>query len=123
MTFAASIQCIDGRIHDAIFSYIRGNYDIKYIDIISEPGIDGILADENITHIDSIIRKVQVCVDVHQVKEVFLSAHYNCLANPGTKEEHLVQMNKSLEKLKAIFPDLNFHKIWIDENWECAAAD
>lgn len=123
MTFCASIQCIDGRIHDAIFSYIKENYDIKYIDILSEPGIDGILAGDDPMYIDSIIRKLQICVDVHDVKEVFFSAHYNCLANPGTKEEHISQMNKGLEKLKVRFPSLIFHKIWVDENWQCSSAD
>ena len=123
MTFCASIQCIDGRIHDAIFSYIRGNYDIKYIDILSEPGIDGILAGDDQAYIDSIIRKLQICVDVHAIKEVFISAHHNCLANPGEKEQHIVQMDKGLEKLKTIFPSIVFHKIWIDENWVCSSVD
>ena len=119
MTFCASIHCMDGRIHEPIISYIKDNHNVKFIDFIVEAGINGILADlSDEIMINSIVKRVQLSIDVHNVTKVFVSGHYDCLANPVGKDTHIAQVNKAISFLRNIYPQIEFIGLWIDENWQ-----
>jgi hypothetical protein len=44
-TFATAINCIDGRTQIPLIEFIKRNYAIDYIDLITEPGPNKILAE------------------------------------------------------------------------------
>jgi hypothetical protein len=45
--FVTCLNCIDGRVQLPAIHWIKANYEVKYIDMINTPGMDGILADRN----------------------------------------------------------------------------
>ena len=36
--FCTSVHCLDGRIQEAILEYLKANYQVEYVDVITEPG-------------------------------------------------------------------------------------
>ena len=119
MTFCASIHCMDGRIHEPIISYLKGNHHVEYVDFIIEPGVDGILAENSDkAMIDSIIKRIQIAIDVHDIKKIFVTGHYDCLANPVSKETHIDNVKTAISHLQEVFPQIEFIGLWLDENWQ-----
>ena len=43
--FAAAINCIDGRAQALVTEFIRNNYDIDYVDMITTLGSDKLLSE------------------------------------------------------------------------------
>ncbi len=116
-TFATSIHCMDGRIQESVLNYFKANYEVDYIDFITEPGPEKIMA-ENGEKIQSIKDRVDISVYKHKSKIVAVSAHHDCAGNPSTKEEKLQQVDQSAEFIQKTYPDVTVIKLWIDENWK-----
>ena len=57
--FATCLNCMDGRAQLPVINWIMENYDIKYVDMITEAGINGFLADEYLD-ISEILKKVRI---------------------------------------------------------------
>ena len=47
--FATAITCMDGRIQIPVIEYIKSNYGVDYVDVITEPGPNKILSDNTDT--------------------------------------------------------------------------
>ena len=43
--FATSVSCMDGRIQIPLINWIKENFSVDYVDTITEPGIDKLVAD------------------------------------------------------------------------------
>ena len=47
-TFATALNCMDGRVQDAVAGWAREHFNVKYVDAVNEPGIDRLIkADES----------------------------------------------------------------------------
>ena len=44
-TFATAINCMDGRTQEPIISWAKKAFEVDYVDAITEPGPDKILAE------------------------------------------------------------------------------
>ena len=119
MEFGTSIHCIDGRIQEPLINYIKEKYDIKYVDIITEPGPCNILS-QNMDHslIESIENRIAISLSKHGSKMVFISGHYDCAGNPVLKKIQVDQIFKSEEYLRLKYPDVKVVKLWVNRNWE-----
>ena len=42
--FATSVSCMDGRIQIPLTNWIKKNFSVDYVDTITEPGIDKLVA-------------------------------------------------------------------------------
>ena len=51
---ATCLNCMDGRVQLPVINWIRENYKIDNVDVITEAGMDGVLANER--YIGEIIR-------------------------------------------------------------------
>ena len=38
ITFATAINCIDGRTHLPVIDYMRGQFGVDFVDMVTEPG-------------------------------------------------------------------------------------
>lgn len=45
--FATALNCMDGRVQIPIIEFLKKKFKVDYVDMITEPGIDKILAEEN----------------------------------------------------------------------------
>jgi hypothetical protein len=62
--FATSVSCMDGRIQIPIAKWIKENHSIDFVDVITEPGIDRMVA-ENLD-LESIKNKVGISINAHK---------------------------------------------------------
>jgi hypothetical protein len=111
--FVTCLNCIDGRVQLPVIKWIMENYGVEYVDMITTPGMDGILSDENI-NIEDIQKKVKVSKEGHSTSFIYIIGHHNCLANPVTSEVHKEQIIKSVYRIKKLNSTCNVIGLWVD---------
>jgi len=116
MTFATCLNCIDGRVQLPVINWITRNYNVEYVDMITKPGMDGFLASEE-SDISEVIEKIRITIHVHNSQNIFIVGHYDCAGNPVDQITHKKQIKKSVNRIKAVFRDLNVTGLWVSENF------
>lgn len=123
MSFATSINCIDGRVQMPIQSWIKEKYHVDYVDAITEPGCDKVFAEKNVEKIESIKYKAMISINAHSSKLIVVSGHHDCAANPVSKEEHLEQVRKAVDTIKSWNTDCEIIGVWINADWGVEAVE
>ena len=117
--FATAINCIDGRVQAPVAEFIRNNYDIDYVDMVTMPGPDKLLCEyEDIHEMESIKNKLLISCNSHNSKHIFVAGHCDCAANPVGKEEHYRQIKKAIQNVKEWNLEVDVYGVWVDEDWE-----
>lgn len=117
--FACAINCMDGRVQDAVKNYMKENYSVDYVDMVTEPGPNKILA-ENIDKaiIENIKKRVKVSVHHHGSKVVAIVGHFGCAGNPTEKEEQIKHLKKAKETVKSFGFPVEIILLWVDGDWK-----
>ena len=113
--FATSVSCMDGRIQIPLAKWIKENYSVDFVDVITEPGVDHKVA-ENLD-LASIKSKISISINAHKSEMVVVSGHYDCAGNPVSDEEHIVQIKKSVEIISSWNLGTNVIGVWVDGSW------
>lgn len=118
-TFACAINCMDGRVQDAVKDYIKENYSVDYVDMVTEPGPNKILADNtDKAVIENIKKRVEVSVHHHGSKVVAIVGHFGCAGNPTEKEEQIEHLKKAEETVKSFGFPVEIVLLWVDGDWQ-----
>lgn len=119
MIFATSINCIDGRVQMPIADFIKKKCFVDFVDVITVPGCDKVLAEMHpVTTMDVIRRSVEVSVAKHGSRLVCISGHDDCAANPVDKDSHLGQIRAAVKLISSWNPAVRVIGLWVDENWQ-----
>ncbi len=118
--FASVINCMDGRTQLPVLSWIIDNYDIDYPDMITEAGPIKIIAEnKNKVLVDAIKYRLDISVNKHHSKYIFVVAHYDCAGNPELKAKQLKQLKKSMKRIKKWGFNVNeIVGLWVGKNWK-----
>jgi hypothetical protein len=117
---------MDGRVQDAVKNYIKENYNVDYVDMVTEPGPNKILADNtDLAVIKNIKKRVEVSTHHHGSKVVAIVGHFGCAGNPTEKEEQIKHLKKAEEAVKlfnlpadeAGLP-AEIILLWVDGDWQ-----
>jgi carbonic anhydrase len=95
--FGTAISCIDGRVQGPVADWIKLHYQVQYVDMITEPGVDRILSHNKSNRINSIAEKLHISIHVHQSSLVAIVGHFDCAANDISIEEHLEEIKKGVK--------------------------
>ena len=88
--FACVINCMDGRVQDAVKNFMQKNYGVDYVDMVTEPGPNKILADASeATIIENIRKRVEVSVHHHGSKVIAIVGHFGCAGIQQKKKNKL----------------------------------
>ncbi len=117
-TFATAINCMDGRTQEPIISWAKKTFEVDYVDAITEPGPDKILAEGPDTLVESIKNRVMISVNKHGSQNVIIVSHHDCAGNPVSKEEHLDQLKKSVDVISSWKLGVKTIGVWIGEDWK-----
>ena len=117
-TFATAINCMDGRTQEPIISWAKKTFEVDYVDAITEPGPDKILAEGPDTLVESIRNRVMISVNKHGSQNVIMVSHHDCAGNPVSKEEHLDQLKKSVDVISSWELEVKIIGVWIGEDWK-----
>lgn len=114
--FVTCINCIDGRVQLPVINWILNNYDVKYVDMITSPGVNGVLANKN-SNVADIFDKLSFSNDGHSTELIFIVGHHDCLANPVDDEIHKKQIIKSVERIKESYSAPTIIGLWVDNEF------
>ena len=108
---------MDGRTQLPVIHWIKENFPVDFVDIITEAGMDRVLSDDA-EDIQLIIRSIKISLEINKSKMIFVVGHYDCRGNPIEKEKHLDQIRKSIKRLQKIWPQEKINGIWVNNEWK-----
>ena len=118
--FGTAINCIDGRTQQPVIDYIKQNYGVDIVDMITFPGADGIFSDERRLMEASLARQsASISVEKHNSRIIAVVGHYDCAGNPGDKNHHYIQIRKALLEISSwnIFT-AKIIGLYVNDNWQ-----
>jgi carbonic anhydrase len=116
--FATAINCMDGRTQNPVIEWMRKHYGVSYVDMITEPGVDAILAENrDIRTIESIKRKVGISIEKHGSKFIVVVGHYDCAGDPVDMNTHLAQIRSAIETVASWGFRAQVFGVWIGDHW------
>ena len=119
MQFCTAISCMDGRIQLPVIRYLQTRFHAKYVDLITEPGPNLILARQADTDlVNSILARTHISVSNHHSIGLAVIGHFDCAGNPATKDEQILQIEESVNFIRQRYKKLEIIGLWVDENWE-----
>ena len=114
-TFATAITCIDGRVQQPVADWVKLHLNVRYVDLITEPGPDKATAQAVAEIINEVLRKVWFSIRHHDSSIVVLAGHDTCAANPVSKEEHVEQIIAGVQVLVACALPARIVGVWVNE--------
>ena len=119
MSFVTVINCMDGRTQEPVNTYLKKKYNVKFVDVITEAGPNGILATrENEQLVSSILSRVDISVNKHNSTNIAIVGHYNCAGNPVPKEQNNKQTLEAVEYIRKKYPSLEVIGLWVGDDWK-----
>lgn len=106
---------MDGRVQLPVLTWIKSNYPVDFVDVITEAGIDGVLAKQD--DIGEILRSIAVSVNVNKSTCLFVIGHHDCRGNPVPVETHHTQIKEAVRRLKRYWPQQDVSGLWVNQTW------
>ncbi len=118
MKFCTVINCMDGRVQLPANEYARKRFNADYVDTITEPGPNLILSDRtNHREIKSIVKRLDISINIHSSKGVAIVGHFNCVGNPACKDLQIAQLHTAMQLIQDLYRNVEVIGLWIDEQW------
>ena len=93
-------------------------FNVKYVDSITEPGANLILAERSHeTLVQSILKRIDISVEKHGSIGIAVGGHHDCAGNPVTYEEQKRHIMSGIAYLGNQYRDIPIIGLWVDENW------
>jgi hypothetical protein len=115
--FAVLLNCIDGRTQQPLLEWVRRELDVSHVDVVTEPGVDGVLARGDGAMVQALLDKVCVSRLAHGAVALVLAGHHDCAANPGQAVSHLQDLERATEVVVQALPELPVHAVYVDHTW------
>jgi hypothetical protein len=117
MRFGTAVSCIDGRVHLPVINWMRDMLSVDYVDLVTHPGVDGLLADEPERASRLLRASIDISIQRHASPVLALIGHHECAANPGTAETHREQLLRGVRALQEWNLGVKLIALWL--NAEC----
>ncbi|OGH12520.1 MAG: hypothetical protein A2857_07005 [Candidatus Levybacteria bacterium RIFCSPHIGHO2_01_FULL_36_15] len=101
-TFCTHVGCMDGRVQEVVARYAKEKFCVQFVDTITEPGVDGLLAkaDSESDLYKSVKLKIEISTNNHHSCGIIVEGHEECAGNPSDRQQHLKDIRESVEKIK-----------------------
>jgi len=116
--FATVITCMDGRIQLPVNEWIRKTFNVDYVDTITMPGPNKVMAKGYFGEMDSIRQKVRISIKAHGSSVLAIVGHYDCAGNPVSKEEIVKQIQTNVIRIKDWGLPVDVVGLWVNDRWE-----
>ncbi len=121
--FGTAINCMDGRVQRPVIDWLTDKYGVDFVDMITEPGPDKILATGSTRQKDYIKNKLALSVEKHGSQVVVVIGHDDCAGNPVPTEEHLKQIKKAMSEIKTWGYPVEIVGLWLCNTWRVEVVD
>lgn len=121
--FAICLNCMDGRVQIPAINWIKDNFGVDYVDIITEKGMDKYLYDLN-NPVDGILTKIGISVEYHGSGKLFIVGQRSkeCGGNPVDELTHRKHIAGAVERMKKLLTQVEVRGLWISESWQVEEA-
>lgn len=117
-TFVTAVNCMDGRVQRPVFDWLKEQYGVDYVDMVTEAGPNKVLLEGSSDQIQSVRSKIEVSLNAHGSKVIAIAGHHDCAGNPVPKDVKWEQTRESVQRLKSWYGDVEVIGLWVNENWE-----
>lgn len=114
-TFGTAINCIDGRAQGPVADWVKVNGHVQYVDMITEPGADKVLAQGFSAQIEALKQKALISVNAHKSAIIAIAGHDDCAANPVSKDEHLAHIRTAMQTVSSWGLPVRVVGLWVTE--------
>jgi hypothetical protein len=116
--FGTVINCMDGRTQKVVADFLQSRYGLDWVDTITEPGPDKILADGlEFSIIENIKHRLGISINKHGSKLIAIVAHEECAGNPVGKEEHFKHLRLAGKKVEQFGFKSEIILLWVPAGW------
>ena len=115
-TRATCLNCMDGRVQLPVLIWIKANYPVDFVDVITEAGMDGVLAKQE--DISEVMRSIKVSVTRNRSTRLFVVGHFDCRGNPIDRNQHREEIANAVKRLKPLWPDQEIFGLWVNDLWQ-----
>lgn len=115
--FGTALNCIDGRTQIPVIKWMKENFGLDYVDLITELGMDKVLSQGDWFEIERLKEKVLISITAHSSNIVAVVGHYDCAANPVSDGEHFRDIAESIYVVKSWGLPVRVLGLWVDEHW------
>lgn len=115
-TRATSLNCMDGRVQLPVITWIKANYPVDFVDVITEAGMDRVLAKQE--DISEVLRSIKVSVNLNKSTRLFVVGHHDCRGNPVDEKLHRQEITAAVGRLKPLWPAQEVVGLWVNDRWE-----
>ena len=115
-TRATCLNCMDGRVQLPVLTWIKANYPVDFVDVITEAGMDGVLAKQE--DISEVLRSIKVSVNLNKSTRLFVVGHYDCRGNPINENRHHEEIITAVDRLKPLWPAQKIIGLWVNAQWQ-----
>ena len=117
--FATAVNCMDGRTQAPVAEWMKANFKVDYVDVVTEPGPIKILAEfRDIPLIAGIKKRVEISIERHRSRAVAVVGHFDCAGKPVDKNTQLVQIAEAVKRVKSWGLNIRVVGLWVDEDWK-----
>ena len=109
------LNCMDGRVQLPVLTWIRSNYPVDFVDVITEAGVDGVLAKQE--DISEILRSIAVSVNLNKSTHLFVVGHHDCRGNPADQATHHTEIRHAVQRLRTQWPQHEVSGLWVGSTW------
>jgi len=115
---------MDGRVQLPVIRYLQERFGVEYVDTVTEPGPNRILAERSDKAIvESIERRVAISVEKHASVGIAVVGHDECAGNPVTPEEQSKQTAAAVGYIQSKYESLPVIGLWIDATWSVSETE
>jgi carbonic anhydrase len=118
MKFCTALNCIDGRAQLPVILYLQNRFQVDYVDMITEPGMNRLLgrnADPEL--VERLLEKVDISLQKHNSVGIAVAGHHDCAGNPVTAEEQQEDIRQALSVLRECYAHLEVIGLWLDDRF------
>jgi len=119
MSFCTAINCMDGRVQLPVIEFLKKRFNVNYVDVISEPGPNRILAEQNnLNVVESIFDRLRISVRQHGSAGIAVVGHHDCAGNPASQQEQYRHTLAAMDCIRRKYSNIPIIGLWVSENWE-----
>ncbi|MCK4739473.1 MAG: hypothetical protein KAT46_05955 [Deltaproteobacteria bacterium] len=123
--FGTAVLCMDGRAHETTVNFVKDNFNVKYVDIITEAGADVIVAkfSDNEPVIKGLKTKLEISIHKHHSKVITIAGHADCAGNPIDEENHRKDILAAVDRIKSWYPEILVIGVWVGNDWKAVKVE
>jgi hypothetical protein len=112
---------MDGRVQLPVINWIKEKYPVDFVDVITEAGMDRVLARQE--DISEIRRSIRVSVELNKSRRLFIVGHHDCRGNPVDHAAHKRDITDAVARLRALSPGFEIAGLWVNDRWQVEKID